>query len=266
MSSVRIPGSPSYAVAKILGDFAADWRTVHGQIVGRRGHVIDHIVVGPPGVFCLTAKQQRGNVTVTEGDYFVEGQRIDLFAEARRDAAAVSNRLKMATGLDCAALPVVVMVGARLTVERQPNDLVVVTDEALALWLKSLRATLNENARRAFAEAIETPATWLASSRRRPPVRQSALRPSKRSSSGGSGDGFALYETWARTGNHRFYVNDPDGMCLAYYDVDQEELVLANEGARDFATAMLGPYMTDSPRVRTDASITRGPSGALRGR
>jgi len=49
-------------------------------------------------------------------------------------------------------------------------------------------------------------------------------------------------------------------MCLAYYDVDQEELVLANEGARDFATAMLGPYIKDSPRVRTDASITRGPS------
>lgn len=269
MSTARIPGSPAYIVAKILGDFAADWRTVHGQIVGRRGHVIDHLVVGPPGVFCMTAKQQRGNVTVTQGDYVVEGQRLDMFAGARRDAAAVSNRLKFATGLDCAASPVVVIVGGRLTVEGQPDGLTIVTDEALALWLKSLRATLNETARRAFAEAIETPATWLPPRRRRPQVRKTAMTPSKRSSSEGSGDGFALYETWAaRTGNHRFYVHDPDGKCLAYYDVAMDELVLANEGARDFATAMLGPHMEDSPRVRTDASIskTHGPNGRVAGR
>jgi hypothetical protein len=257
MSTARIPGSPANLVAKILGDFGADWRIVHGQIVGKRGHVIDHIVVGPPGVFCLTSKRQRGDVTVTRGDYVVEGQRLDLFAGARRDAAAVSNRLKMATGLNCAVSPVVVIVGGRLTVEGQPDGLTVVTDEALALWLKSRRATLNETARRAFAEAIETPATWLPPRRRRPQVRQSAMSPSKRSSPGGSGDGFALYETWARTGNHRFYVHDPDGKCLAYYDVVLDELVLANEGARDFATAMLGPHMKDSPRVRTDASITK---------
>lgn len=257
MSTARIPGSPAYVVAKILGDFAADWRTVHGQIVGRRGHIIDHILVGPPGVFCMTSKHQRGNVTVTQGDFVVEGQRLDMFAGARRDAAAVSSRLKLATGLDCTASPVIVIVGGRLTVEGQPNGLTIVTDEALGLWLKSLRATLNETARRAFSEAIETPATWLPPRRRRPQVRQSAMTPSKRSSPGGSGDGFALYETWARTGSHRVYVHDPDGKCLAYYDFALDELVLASEGAREFASAMLGPHMKDLPIVRIDASIAK---------
>ena len=257
MSTARIPGSPAYAVAKILGDFPAEWRTVHGQVIGRRGHVIDHIVVGPPGVFCLTAKQLRGSVTVTEGDCVVAGERLDLFAGARREAAAVSNRLRIATGLDCAALPIIVIVGAWLTVERQPEGLTVVTDEALALWLKSLRATLNETERRTLAEAIETPATWLAPRKRRSHFRHSATPGTKPSPAAGSGDGFALYETWARTGNHRFYVHDPDGKCLAYYDVGTEELVIANEGARDFATAMLAPHMKDSPRVRTDSTITK---------
>ena len=83
------------------------------------------------------------------------------------------------------------------------------------------------------------------------------MTPSKRSSAGGSGDGFALYETWARSGSHRVYVHDPDGKCLAYYDVALDELVLANEGARDFASAMLGPHMKDLPLVRIDASITK---------
>lgn len=256
MSTARIPGSPAHAVAQILGDFPAEWRAVHGQVIGRRGHVIDHVVVGPPGVFSLTAKRQRGDVTVTERDCYVGGQSVDLFAGVRREATAVSNRLKIATGLDCAVLPVVVMVGARLTVERQPEGLTVVTEEALALWLKSLRATLNETERRTLAEAIETPATWLAPRKRRSHFR-SATPTTKRPSTAGSGGGFALYETWARTGVHRFYVHDPDGNCLAYYDVIAEELVIANEGARDFATAMLGPHMKDSPAVRFDATISR---------
>ncbi|MDQ4057970.1 MAG: hypothetical protein M3124_02480 [Actinomycetota bacterium] len=256
MSTARIPGSPAHAVAQILGVFPAEWRTVHGQVIGRRGHVIDHVVVGPPGVFCLTARRQRGGVTVTERDCLVDGRSVDLFAGARREATAVSNRLKIATGLESAVLPVVVLVGARLTVERQPEGLMVVTDDALALWLKSLRATLNGTDRRTLAEAIETPATWLAPRKRRSHLRL-ATPTTKRPSTTGSGDRFALYETWARTGLHRFYVHDPDGKCLAYYDVVAKELVIANEGARDFATAMLGPYMKDSPAVRIDAIITR---------
>jgi Nuclease-related domain len=259
MSIARIPGSSLHRVAGILDGLSDGCVVVHDQTLGRRGVRVDHIVVGPFGVLCLTARHQRGRVTVNDQDCVAEGERLDLVTEARATAELVGVHLKGATGLDCSPLPVVVLIGAHLTIQKRPAGVTVLTDEALGLWLRSLPRAFDEVEEQTLARAAGAEATWAwrpARRRRRlrkrplpiPPVDETVTRASLRD--------WALFETWVRSGEHRFYVHDPDGRRLACYDVEANELVLIDETVRGFAEAMLGPHMEAEYQVRTDPTIS----------
>ncbi|MGH2776041.1 MAG: hypothetical protein ACRDJT_11520 [Actinomycetota bacterium] len=262
MSISRIPGTPVHTVAKILEGLADDCVVVHDQPIGRRGARVDHIVVGPFGVLCLTGRLQRGRVTVTHEDCIAEGRRLDIASKARRQAAAVGARLKSVSGLACAPEAVVVMIGAQLTLQAQPEGVTILTDDALPLWLRSLPQALDEVEQRALSHAVADADTWKTKSS----VRRTSLFGSRSAPAAGSPDpeprrvavhDWALFETWVRTGEHRFYVHDPDGKCLAHYDVEAKELVLANETVRGFAEAVLGPHMDAEHDVRIDPAISK---------
>ena len=264
MSTARIPGTPVHTVAKILEGLGADCVVVHDQAIGRRDVRVDHIVVGPFGVLCLTGRHHRGPMTVTDKECLTNGGHIDVASDARGQAAVVGARLKSATGLDCTPRAAVVMIGAQLAVRGQPDGVTILTDDALALWLRSLPRALYGVQQREFSNALTDPSTWAARSATRtslfgsrpappvPPVRSASQRPAVQD--------WALFETWVRTGERRFYVHDPDGRCLAFYDVEESELVLVNETVAGFAEAALRPHMKAEHRVRIDSSIsTRTP-------
>jgi len=263
VSTARIPGTPVHTVAKILGGLGADYVVVNDQAIGRRDARVDHIVVGPFGVLCLTARHHRGPMTVTDKDCIAGGQRIEVAPEARRRGTAVGARLKSATGLECSPIIAVVMIGAQLAVRAMPEGVTILTDGALALWLRSLPRALDEVQQRAFSNALTDAATWtVRSSQRRTSLfggrsNASAPAPPARSDSPRSTvQDWALFETWVRTGERRLYVHDPDGRCLAFYDVETAELALASETVRGFAEAALGPHMAAEHRVRIDSSIS----------
>ena len=263
MSIARIPGTPVHTVAKILEVLADDCVVVHDQPIGRRGARVDHIVVGPFGVLCLTGLHQRGRVTVTDKDCIADGGRLDVASKTRGQATAVGARLKAVSGLACTPHPVVVMIGAQLTLQAQPKGVTILTDDALPLWLRSLPQALDEVEQRVLSNAVADAGTWTTKSS----VRRSSLfggrstpdappEPESESRRVAVQD-WALFETWVRTGEHRFYVHDPDGRCLAHYDVEAKELVLVNETVRGFAEAVLGPHMDAEHQVRIDSTISR---------
>jgi len=261
VSTARIPGTPVHTVAKILEGLGADYVVVNDQAIGRRDARVDHIVVGPFGVLCLTARHHRGPMTVTDKDCIAGEQRIEVAQEARRRASAVGARLKAATGLDCSPIAAVIMVGAQLSVRAMPEGVTILTDGALPLWLRSLPRALDEVQQRAFSNALTDAVTWTTrSSPRRASLfggRSSSSSPPARSDTPRSTvQDWALFETWVRTGERRLYVHDPDGRCLAFYDVETAELALASETVRGFAEAALGPHMAAAHRVRIDSSIS----------
>jgi hypothetical protein len=261
VSTARIPGTPVHTVAKILDGLGADCVVVHDQVIGRRDAHVDHIVVGPFGVLCLTGRHHRGPMTVTDKDCITEGRLIDVAPEARRQAASVGARLKAATGIECGPRAAVIMIGAQLAVRAQPEGVTILTDDALSLWLRSLPPALDEVQRREFSTALTDPATWATSASARRAGRFGRSTPAvpagRTESSRGAVHQWALFETWVRTGERRFYVHDPDGRCLAFYDVETAELALANETVRGFAEAALGPYMDAEHRVLIDPSISK---------
>ena len=93
-------------VSEILKGLPDAYHVFNDFTVGRN-HV-DHVVVGPGGVFAIETKFWNGKVTVEEGHVLVDGQLPDRspLGQANREAAIVRNAL-VAAGWDGAVVPVV---------------------------------------------------------------------------------------------------------------------------------------------------------------
>jgi hypothetical protein len=77
---------------KALARLGSDYTVFHDRrIPGSRAN-IDHIVVGPTGVFVIETKNVKGKVELRRGELFVAGRRKQAFVEeAWREAAAVQS-------------------------------------------------------------------------------------------------------------------------------------------------------------------------------
>lgn len=104
------------------------WRTLHAVPGGERGAHIDHLVVGPGGVFTLNAERHPGAKICVDGDtVFVDGRQVPYVRNARHEAGRASRVLTAECGFPVAVTGVVVPVGAGEFVVRQlPVDVQVV--------------------------------------------------------------------------------------------------------------------------------------------
>ena len=70
---------------------AQGFRVMHDRLMPRSRANIDHIVVGPPGVFIVETKNYGGKLRVRRGEIWVAGRRkTEIVAQAKREAAAVA--------------------------------------------------------------------------------------------------------------------------------------------------------------------------------
>ena len=92
-------------VAGILASLPPPYHVFNDFVAGRK-HV-DHVVVGPTGVFAVETKSWRGRVTIEEGCLLVDGELPDRapLAQAAREASQVQAALQ-ARGWSGAVTPV----------------------------------------------------------------------------------------------------------------------------------------------------------------
>jgi hypothetical protein len=83
-------------VAGLLATLPADYHVFHDFAAG--GYHVDHVVVGPTGIFSVETKSWRGSVTVEDDDILVNGRLPDRapLVQATREAAAVQAALRRA--------------------------------------------------------------------------------------------------------------------------------------------------------------------------
>ena len=87
----RVGAEGEEEVARRLGRLSEGWRVLHSIPVGEKGSDIDHVVIGPPGVFTLNTKNHiRSNVWVTETTFMVNGQKREYFRNSRHEAKRAS--------------------------------------------------------------------------------------------------------------------------------------------------------------------------------
>jgi hypothetical protein len=139
------------------------WWFLHAIPVGARGSDIDHVAIGPGGVFTINTKHHPGAHIWVGGDTFlVNGQRQPYIRNSRHEAARASRLLSEASGIDVRATGIVVPVNARdVTVKEEPEDVRVVPRRQVAKWLRRRPVVLDEPTIVLLHEAARRSTTWV---------------------------------------------------------------------------------------------------------
>jgi hypothetical protein len=139
----RVGADGEEEVARRLRKLPDDWHVIHAIPVGDRDSDIDHLVIGPAGVFTLNTKNHsRAKVWVAERSFLVNGQRTNYLRNARHEAARASRLLSSACVMDVAVEPVIVVLAAELTIKAPPDGVHVVARRKIARWFARRPARL----------------------------------------------------------------------------------------------------------------------------
>ncbi|PZS35030.1 MAG: NERD domain-containing protein [Pseudonocardiales bacterium] len=138
------------------------WRILHAIPVGEKGSDIDHLVIGPGGIYTLNAKHHPGaNIWVGGDTVLINGQRQPHIRNSRHEASRASRLLSAASGLPVVAAGTVVVVGAsQIAVKTPPRDVFIVTRADLTNWLRRQPERLNTGTIDAIFDAARRSTTW----------------------------------------------------------------------------------------------------------
>ena len=138
------------------------WTAMHSIEVGKNGSDIDHLVIGPGGVFTLNTKHHpRAKIWVGGNTFMVNGQRQPYIRNSRHEAERASRLLSAACGFPVLVCGAVVPVNASsLMIKAQPDDVQVVSRKRLVGWLRGFRQTLTDPDIAAIFAAARQERTW----------------------------------------------------------------------------------------------------------
>lgn len=162
----RIGADAEEAVAGRLAALGDRWKILHAVPVGENGADIDHVVIGPGGVFTVNTKHHPdAAVWVSGNTVMIDGNRTHYVRNSRFEAARTAKLL--ATALGSAPLPVtglIAVMGARggLTIKSQPasGDVVVLTRKEIATWLAKRPEVLTGDQVEGIHEVARRSDTW----------------------------------------------------------------------------------------------------------
>jgi len=103
------------------------WHLLHSVPVGSRGADIDHVLIGPGGVYTVNTKNHPGrHIWVGAHAIRVDGRATDYLPKSRHEAKRAEKLLFDATGLPVPVRPVLVFLTGSLiptiTIKQQPAD------------------------------------------------------------------------------------------------------------------------------------------------
>lgn len=163
--SYRIGADAEVEVARRLAKLGGEWRVIHSIPVGERGSDIDHLVIGPAGVFTINTKHHpTANVWVRGDTFKLNGQNQDYVRNSRHEAARAAKLLTARAQFDVQVTGLIAVMGATggYTVKEQPADgrVVIVKRKEVARYLSSLPARLDAPRVERIHSVARHLATW----------------------------------------------------------------------------------------------------------
>lgn len=152
-------------VADILSRLGDEWTVLHSVPVGSEGSDIDHVLIGPAGVYTINTKHHANK------DVWVAGRALRVsnhpqhhISNAAFEAGRAAKLLTQASGLTVETAGIVVLVGVRkLVIKAAPDGddvtVGVVRDAELLGALRSRRIYSDEQVRRIVDAAVQA-RTW----------------------------------------------------------------------------------------------------------
>lgn len=149
-------------VGGILATLPPEWTSFHALPIGKKDADIDHIVVGPGGVFTINTKHHRNKkVWVAGRTLMVSGHKHPHIPSAETEAKRVMTLLSERMPLASPVKPVVVLVAPRsLSIKKKPEQVKVITGSALRRWLLKRTVILDETNVAQVAAILDDPTTW----------------------------------------------------------------------------------------------------------
>lgn len=137
------------------------WSVLHSVPVGSGGADVDHLLIGPAGVFTVNSKHHPGGRVDVRGEAVFLGTTFKHYvSDARSEARRVRDRLH-AQGVDVEVRPLVCVVGAqRLRVIEAPEGVTVLGSEDFIGHLNLLPAVVTPATAEAAFEAARQPGAW----------------------------------------------------------------------------------------------------------
>ncbi len=138
------------------------WRALHAIPVGDRGSDIDHLVVGPGGVFTINAKHHpKAKIWVGGNTFMVNGNRQPYIRNSRHEAGRAAKLLAAACGFPVHVQGLIVTVNAaEVVIKSQPDGVSVTWRNNLAKWLLRHGEIHTPEALDAIYEAARRSTTW----------------------------------------------------------------------------------------------------------
>ncbi|MBT0994125.1 NERD domain-containing protein [Cellulomonas sp. DKR-3] len=142
--------------------YAEGWHVIHDLPLGRQGTVVEHLLIGPGGIFTVAERGRATEHVVVEGRRMtVDRVPVGHLHAARMEAARVQGLLLTA---GCAAVRVGSVLVVRGTLEArggtEPDGTLVVTRATLPAAVRALPVTLPADRVSAIAHVARQRVTW----------------------------------------------------------------------------------------------------------
>lgn len=149
-------------VGEILATLPPEWTSFHALPIGTKGSDIDHIVIGPAGVFTINTKHHNNKAVWVAGrTLMVSGHKHPYIRNSEHEAKRVTKLLRERMPQLPTAQPVIVLVAPRsISIKQKPELVKVLAATSLKRWLLKQPVLLTESDLAEVAAIIDDPATW----------------------------------------------------------------------------------------------------------
>lgn len=149
-------------VGEVLEHLGPEWDVLHAVPAGSNSADIDHVVIGPAGVFTINTKNHsEQDVWVAGSTFMVEGQRQPHIPNAQFEAERAAQLLTDAYGKPVIVTPVLVVVDPKkLTIRSAADGVEVVTSRQLARWFTRQPKRLSGDEVASISDVADLASTW----------------------------------------------------------------------------------------------------------
>lgn len=149
-------------VGRQLRKLGNGWRIIHSVPIGTGEVDIDHLVIGPPGVFTLNAKNHLGGrVSVTPKAIYVNGKFQPYLAKSRAEGNRATKILTAACGYEINVQPLIVILANDLRLKGSTEGVHVVGRKRVTRWLRKRIQVLSTDEVEAIYAVARRRRTWV---------------------------------------------------------------------------------------------------------
>lgn len=149
-------------VARVLSKLGSEWTVLHAVPVGSGDSDIDHLVIGPAGIFTINTKHHAGKkIWVGGAALKVDNFKTDHIRNSLHEATRAEGLISAAGGVQIAVTPLIVIVASdSITKGKTKPKVTVLPSSWLYRWLKRRPHIYSNTEVARFSTIAEQRSTW----------------------------------------------------------------------------------------------------------